>query len=323
MSRRVNIRIICAITAVLLASTAGAEAKATDRGKRAPAPFSPSDYHYDSCGDGAVCTHSAIADGSGRQVAAATIERAVPTLATPPRDGEYSWGLAGGAKSFRLAKAVPELRVTFTWYVNSASGTAVPASAEGASVARVFAAGSVWGCSDCLRSYETDETALDDGIPNPTDVPLLIAPAYGRVVVDAYAAGAPARDERRDQLVSHTVVLTGRDGGLVPAGNYNLMGQTRAMGYVGQVCAASARLGPVVDDATEKIPEEIPEEIRGEIPEEIRDEIPERPRDEVRGKIKKLRCAPEAKGHAGSARTQADLQLRSIAVNGVTVAASS
>ena len=205
---------ICALITLLgLAATPAADAA------RGGKTFSAGRGVGDTCGEGATCTQSAESWSDGRQVVRSTIDRAEPSFAK-----EYSTGQAHAATTIRLTAPVTELRVTFTWYVTHASGRAVPRSAEGATVARLFARGSVRGCDACVLTYETDDA--------PT------ATSKGRYVVNAYANAVEAEASLDNRTVTHTVVLHGPNGGAVPTGLYVATGTADAFTASWPACNA-------------------------------------------------------------------------------------
>lgn len=215
-TRAIAAGLAVAVAVVMPLTSASAKAAKAGSGTKSTS-FNASTFLFDTCQEGATCTHSASADRTGAHAAAASIERSEPFLTN-----EYSSGRASGSRSLHLNAPVPALRLTFTFQTVSASSTATATSPEGAAVGRVFARGSVLGCDGC----EAGDDATN---------------GYGPKVVDSYASagsavGMTASDEAiPGEVFTHTFTLRGRGGGPIPAGHYTLRGSTLAFAYVGCV----------------------------------------------------------------------------------------
>jgi hypothetical protein len=146
------------------------------------------------------------------------MQAAQSSIVRPSTFGEEEWSLAiaSGSRPFTLAAPVTGLKLTFTWRTDSARSAATATGTDGAAVGRVFARGSLEGCTGCEVSDDATH-------------------GHGATVVSSYAtAAATVSDEATaGETASHTFTMRGPGGGLLPAGKYTLRGKTIAFSYVG------------------------------------------------------------------------------------------
>lgn len=261
---RAGVRAIAVVAvAVMLAATPGAPAAAKGgHGSPKGGGFSAYSFTWNTCGDGATCDATAHAGRRGHQSTAASISRAAPTLPF-----EYSMGIGHNGTTVKLRQAAPAVEIAYTWRVDEAVTHARAAAGDGATVARVFLRGLVVHshCDDCVIEDSTD--------------------GYGERIADSYDPGLIALGVDDAAVpgteVTHTIVLRGPGGGMVPTGTLSMVGSTLAFVYVGGVCATVA-----VDSA-------------------LGDDEP---------LLAHQDCVPEPVGHAGSATARASTHLLNITV---------
>ena len=224
-----------AATAVLMLVAPAVDARAARAEGRgsSKALYTARAYSYDTCTAGTTCEHAAAADGSGAHSTSASAAR--PALSEAR---EHSTAVAQATKTITVDKPVKELVVTFTWHVTRAQSRAVPASAEGATVARAWGRGAVTGCTGCTLTHETD----DSDELNPAD-------NKGRYLVDSYAQNFVEQSHSLENTeVFHRITLTGPNGGLVPAGKYTLTANTIAFSAVWGACNANSTIHDLIGD---------------------------------------------------------------------------